>query len=329
MTSLPYDRASAKAWAREAMHGIWCAALTPFRHEDGAIDEAAFRRNLRHWFDDLLIDGVFVSGKQGEFFSMSVAERKRTFEIAVEEAHAPGRERRGVILSCSDQNLDVVIDLARHAERIGADAIVVHAPVLHFLKAQDETLAAYYRRIADEVAIAMALWSHPDSGYLMSPRLCARLAGIETVVAIKYYVPREMYAELTRIAGDTLIVSTASEEEWLDNIVELGWRLYLCSSPPYLIQTAVDRRMRQYTDLAFAGKADEARRVSESLAPVRRALKDTRPAEKPQAHQKYWQDLLGQTGGAVRFPMLPLTQAERAATRAAFEACGLRLPATA
>ena len=32
--------------------------------------------------------------------------------------------------------MDVVIELARHAEAIGADYIVVHAPVLHFLKAR-------------------------------------------------------------------------------------------------------------------------------------------------------------------------------------------------
>ena len=55
---------------------------------------------------------------------------------------------------------------------------------------------------------------------------------------------------------------------------------------------------------------------------------DTRPDEKPHAHQKYWQELLGQTGGAVRFPMLPLTAAERDRTRAAFEGCGLKLPTT-
>ena len=43
-------------------------------------------------------------------------------------------------MSCSDQNLDVVIELARHAQAIGADYIVVHAPVLHFLHRQDDTL---------------------------------------------------------------------------------------------------------------------------------------------------------------------------------------------
>jgi 4-hydroxy-tetrahydrodipicolinate synthase len=314
-----YRRQDAKAHARQNFKGIWAAALTPFA-ADLRLDEAGFQRNLRHWFEQLAIDGVFVAGKQGEFFSMSVAERKRCFEIAVDAA----RGRAGTIMSCSDQNIDVVIDLARHAEAVGADYIVVHAPILHFHKRQDDTLLAYYRHIAKQVEIGIALWSHPDSGYLMSPELCARLADIPNVVAIKYSVPREMYARLTRLAGDKLLVSTASEEEWLDNIVELGWQLYLCSSPPFLLQTAVDRRVRDYTDLALRGEIAEARRIRDSLEPVREALKHTRPAEKPHAHQKYWQQLLGQVGGHVRQPLLELTEAEKTATRAAFERCGLR-----
>jgi 4-hydroxy-tetrahydrodipicolinate synthase len=249
---------------------------------------------------------------------MSVAERKRTFEIAVDEI---GGHR--TILSCSDQNLDVVVDLAKHAQATGADYIVVHAPVLHFLHKQDETLYQYYRTISEQVEIGIALWSHPDSGYLMSPELCARVAEIPNVVAIKYSVPREMYARLTRLAGDKILVSTASEEEWFDNIVELGWQLYLCSSPPYLLQTKADRRMREYTDLAMAGEVARAKAVRDSLNPVREAFRRTRPAEKFHSHSKYWQDLLGQVGGAVRAPMLELSEAERDATRRAFEGCGL------
>ena len=151
------------------------------------------------------------------------------------------------IMSCSDQNMDVVIELARHAEAIGADYIVVHAPVLHFLSNQDDTLYDYYRHIGEQVNIGIALWSHPDSGYLLSAELCARIADLPNIVAIKYSVPREMYAKLTRMAGDKIIVSTASEEEWLDNILELDWRLYLCSNPPFLLQTKADQRMREYT----------------------------------------------------------------------------------
>ena len=315
-----YSRLDAKAYARANMKGIWAAALNPFR-PDFSLNEEGLRANIRHWVDDLGIAGLFIAGKQGEFFSMSLDERKRNFEIAVEETG----DRAGTIMSCSDQNFDTVIDLAKHAEAVGADYIVVHAPMLHFVTDPDETVYQYYKAICESVNIGIAMWSHPDSGYLMSPELCARVAALPNIVAIKYSVPRPMYTKLTEMVGDKILVSTASEEEWLDNILELGWQLYLCSSPPYLLQTANDRRMHDYTQAAFAGDAARAREISKSLDPVRKALKGTRPGGKPQAHQKYWQELLGQVGGPVRPPLLQLTEDEKAATKAAFEACGLRL----
>ncbi|MCU9839051.1 dihydrodipicolinate synthase family protein [Ruegeria sp. WL0004] len=317
---MKYAKSEAKDHAREHLRGIWAAALNPFA-EDLSFDEAGFRRNIRHWVDDLGIEGLFICGKQGEFFSMSLEERKRNLEVAVEECAG----RAGTMMSVSDQNFDTVLELARHAQDVGADYIVVHAPVLHFVHDRDALLYDYYKTISEAVDIGIAMWSHPDSGYLMSPKLCARIADPPNVVAIKYSVPREMYARLTELAGDRIQVSTASEEEWFDNIVELGWHLYLCSSPPYQLQTANDRRMHDYTQLAFADCIDEARAIRDSLDPVRQAIKSTKPGGKPQAHGKYWQELLGQTGGRVRFPMQELTEAEKSATRAAFEACGLRL----
>ncbi|MEM9550811.1 MAG: dihydrodipicolinate synthase family protein [Pseudomonadota bacterium] len=317
---MKYQKTDAKDHARAHMTGIWAAALNPFA-PDLSLDEAGLRANIRHWVDNLGIAGLFIGGKQGEFYSMSLEERKRNFEIAVDECAGAA----GTAMSCSDQNLDTVIALARHAQEIGADYIVVHAPVLHFVQDPDETLYEYYRYVCERVDIGIAMWSHPDSGYLMSPELCARIADLPNIVAIKYSVPREMYVRLTELAGDRIHVSTASEVDWLDNIVELGWRLYLCSSPPYLLQTKSDRRMNDYTRLAFAGQIDAAREVSASLQPVRDAILRTKPPGKPHAHSKFWLELLGQTGGPVRRPMLPLTQAEKDATRAAFETCGLRL----
>ena len=246
-------------------------------------------------------------------------------EIVVDEIG----KTSGVIASCSDQNMDVVIELAKHAQAIGAPYIVVHAPVLHFLPTRDETLYQYYKTISEQVDIGIAMWSHEDSGYLMSPELCARIAELPNIVAIKYSVPREMYVKLTRMVGDKIQVSTASEVEWFDNIVELNWRLYLCSSPPYLFQTKVDRRMREYTDLAFKGEVAKAKVIRDSLNPVREAFRRSRPAEKPPAHSKYWQELMGQVGGRVRPPMLELTEAEKEATRKAFETCGLKVPGAA
>jgi 4-hydroxy-tetrahydrodipicolinate synthase len=310
---MKYRKNDAKAYARQHLRGIWAATLTPFT-ATLALDEAGWRRNLRHWCRDLGIAGLFVNGKQGEFASLSIAERKRLAEMAVEEKGG------GVMVSCSDQSLDTVIELARHAQAIGADYIVVHTPLLYFGAHTDDTLFEYYRHIAEQVELGIALWNQPpDCGYLLEPEACLRIAELPNVVAIKYSVPRATYARLTRMAGGRLIVSTSNEEEWLDNIVELGWQVYLCSTPPYLLQTPGDRRMHEYTQLAFQGEVAKARAVRDSLIPVRQALRKTRPPGKAAAHQKYWQELLGQAGGPVRRPLLGLTEAEKAATRAEFE----------
>ena len=317
--TLQYSKSEAQAYAKAHFTGVWAATLTPFR-VDGSFDEAGFGANLQHWGGQLGVAGLFVSGKQGEFFSMSVPERKRSFEIAVDAVRGHAR----TVMSCSDTNLDVVIDLAGHAQKVGADWIVVHSPVLHFGADTDETIFEYYRHLSEVLDIGIAMWNHPDCGYVMSPQLCARIAELPNIVAIKYSVPRALYSELTRLVGDRIQVSTASEEEWLDNIIELGWRLYLCSTPPLLLQTAADRRIHDYTRLAFAGQHDEARRVRNSLEPAREAFKASRPPGKPQAHSKYWLELLGHVGGAVRRPLLQLTEAEKATIRDQFARSGLR-----
>lgn len=315
---MEYTKHEAKDYARDHMTGIWAAALNPFK-DDLSLDEDGLRANIRHWIDDLGIQGLFIAGKQGEFWAMSLEERMRNMTIAVEECAG----KAGTIMSISDQNLHTALDLGRHAQDTGADYVVVHAPMLSFCQDRGELLYRYYKRFCDELDIGIAMWSHPDSGYLMRPDECARIAELPNIVAIKYSVPREMYVKLTHMVGDKIHVSTSAEHEWLDNILELKWKLYLCSSPPYQLQTAKDQRMNEYTQLAFEGKADEARQVFDSLNPVRDAMKRTKPADKPTAFGKYWQELLGQTGGRVRAPMLELTEAEKEIIRNGFGESGL------
>jgi dihydrodipicolinate synthase/N-acetylneuraminate lyase len=233
---MKYAKNDAKAYARETMRGIWAAALNPF-DEDLNLNEADLRRNIRHWIETSGIQGLFIAGKQGEFWSMSLDERKRNMTIAAEE----------------------------FGDKAG------------------------------------------------------------TIMAIKYSVPREIYARLTQMIGGKILVSTSSENDWLDNTEELGWQHYLCSSPPYQLQTKTDLRMQEYTELAFAGKFDAARRVRDSLELVRAAIRNSKPGGKPTAHGKYWQELLGQVGGRVSHPKLELSETEKAATSAAFEDCGLQL----
>ena len=325
---MKYKKNEAKEYAKENMIGVWAANLTPF-DENLKLDEKAYRENLDHWIKCLKLGGLFIAGKQAEFFSMSIAERKRLMELSVQAADDAGNRdgigRCGIVTSCSDTNLDVVLDLANHSENIGADYIIVHSPVLHFGADTDETIYEYYRYISEKINIGLAMWNHPDCGYVMSPELCARIADLPNVVAIKYSTDREKYKRLTQLVAGKIHVSNPDEPEWLENMTELGWKLYLCSTPPFLLQTAVDQRMNAYTQLALDGKIKEANQVRDSLNPVREAIKKTKPKGKPQAHAKYWQELLGQHGGLVRRPLLQLTQEEKEATKAAFLNCGLRL----
>jgi 4-hydroxy-tetrahydrodipicolinate synthase len=324
---MKYKKSEAKEYAREHMVGVWAANLSPF-NDALQLDEKAYRDNLNHWINDLKLGGLFIAGKQAEFFSMSIAERKRLMDLSVEVASDAGNRNGagacGIVTSCSDTNLDVVLELAEHSKNIGADYVIVHSPVLHFGADTDETIYEYYRYLSEKIDLGLAMWNHPDCGYVMSPELCARIAELPNVVAIKYSTDRAKYARLTEMVGDKIHVSNPDEPDWLENIIELGWKLYLCSTPPFLLQSKVDQRMNEYTQLAFAGKYEEARKVRDSLNPVRDAIKHSKPKGKPQAHGKYWQELLGQHGGPVRRPLLQLTEAEREATRQAFAQCGLR-----
>lgn len=325
---MKYKKSEAKEYAREHMVGVWAASLTPF-DTSLKLDEKAYRDNLNHWINQLNLGGLFIAGKQAEFFSMSLAERKRLMELSVEVANDAGNRNGkghcGIVTSCSDTNLDVVLDLAKHSQDIGADYVIVHSPVLHFGADTDETIYEYYRYLSEKIDIGLAMWNHPDCGYVMSPELCARIADLPNVVAIKYSTDREKYKRLTEMVGHKIHVSNPDEPDWLENIIELGWKLYLCSTPPFLLQTAADQRMNEYTQLAFAGKFEEARLIRDSMDPVREAFKNSKPKGKPQAHAKFWQELLGQHGGSVRRPLLQLTDAEREATRIAFASSGLKL----
>jgi len=328
MVFMKYKKIDAKSYAKANFTGIWAANLTPF-DEALRFDEQAFRDNLRHWIVDLKLGGVFIAGKQAEFFSMSIAERKRMMALAVEVASdcgpRPQSAPAAIVTSCSDTNLDVVLDLAKYSQDIGADYVIVHSPVLHFGADTHETIFEYYKYLSEQLDIGIAMWNHPDCGYVMSPELCARIAELPNIVAIKYSTDKEKYTQLTQLAGEKIQISNPDEDEWLNNMQELGWKLYLCSTPPFLLQSKVDQRVNEYTTLALKGQFKEARAVNDSLNSVRDAFKKSKPKGKPQAHAKYWQELLGQHGGSVRRPLLQLTAEEKVMIKKAFESSGLRV----
>ena len=101
-------------------HGIFAPMCTPFI--DGELDLLRARRHAA----ELVrrgAHGILVAGSGGEFIAMSLDERKRLAERSSTSLRAPRRS----MSACHIRTTEAV-ELARHAESIGADAMLVIAP---------------------------------------------------------------------------------------------------------------------------------------------------------------------------------------------------------
>ena len=130
--------------------------------------------------------------------------------------------------------------------------------------------------------------------------------------------------------GDRILVCEPNEVSWLENMVAHGQRVFMSSAAPYLYQVPGWRPMREYTELALAGKAVQAAEVAATLEPVR-ALADTwlhgeaaRRRGSPVPYIKAWAGLLGMSGGPVRPPLSQVPASELAALAADLDGAGLR-----
>ena len=154
------------------------ALTTPF-DDEGRIDEAAFAANI----DRLLADGAtgFVAGGcTGEFWALSMAERKRLYEVAVDAVAGRGT----VIVGTGTVTPEETIALTRHAEKVGCDGVLILPP--YFVKLTDDEIFAHYAAIADKVGLPVLLYNIPGNAVnALSPALVARLADLAPVVAVK------------------------------------------------------------------------------------------------------------------------------------------------
>jgi dihydrodipicolinate synthase/N-acetylneuraminate lyase len=79
----------AREWAQRALRGIGDSLYTPFCGPDGDdIDWAAYRALVRYCAGDLGHPLLWCTSGIGEFWSLTLDERKRLLEVAIEEARA-------------------------------------------------------------------------------------------------------------------------------------------------------------------------------------------------------------------------------------------------
>jgi 4-hydroxy-tetrahydrodipicolinate synthase len=315
---------SAKALAREKVRGLWIAIPTPFSADGRSVDEDALAESIEHYIDGLQVDGIFCGGVMGEFWALSLEERKRVHELVVSQAAG----RVPVMAQVGDHTFSDMIELCEHASAHGIDFGIAMNPY-YPPSPPPESVRAWYEALAGATALPMFLFNTTYSGYTLSPELIAELADLDDVCGIKNPQGLEHLLRVQALAGDRIVVTDASERNWLELHVEHGFQALMSTPALALYQRPGDLPVVEYTRLADAGDLDGARMLSERLGPARDAFDRWMRApwlERrviPIAQLKAWLGLLGLPQGPVRPPLVPLTRDEELALARDLEAAGI------
>ena len=152
----------ARQWARNALHGIGDSLYTPFSGPDGDnIDWNAYRTLVRHCVGTLRHPMLWVTSGVAEFWSLTIAERKKLLEVAIEEAR--GIDRDVIVQSCTAAlSAKDCLELTQHAQDAGADIVYIQTPMME-LHGGDGVLN-YFKYIAERTDIALGMFNSPSSG---------------------------------------------------------------------------------------------------------------------------------------------------------------------
>ncbi|MFE5397671.1 4-hydroxy-tetrahydrodipicolinate synthase [Streptomyces sp. NPDC056568] len=155
-----------------------CAMVTPFT-EDGALDLDGARR-LAGRLVARGCDGLVLSGTTGESPTTTDAE-KTALITAVREAVG---DRAALVAGVGTADTRHTVELARAAEKAGADGLLVVAP--YYSRPPQDALEEHFREVADSCGLPLALYDIPGrTGTRIEPDTLVRLAGHPRIVAVK------------------------------------------------------------------------------------------------------------------------------------------------
>ena len=144
-------------------------AVTPLCR-DGSIDE----QGARKLYDYLIhggVDGILVLGSIGEFFALSLEQKKQLIRLAV----AYVSHRVPLIVGTADTVPENVVSLSNFALSEGADAVIVVPP--YYFSLSGDSLEAYYDALAGQIHGRFYLYNFPDrTGYQIPVDVIRRLA---------------------------------------------------------------------------------------------------------------------------------------------------------
>jgi len=168
------------------MYGVITAMVTPFG-SDGNVDESILRAYTRYLVD-AGVHCLYPCGTTGEMLKMSLEERKRVAEIVLDEAKD---SEVAVFIHVGAMTTKDTIELARHAEAIGADGIGVVTP--QFFGVNDREMEEFYVQVASSVSsdFPIYLYGIPQAASNdIKPEVVNRIVKrAKNVVGLKYSYP--------------------------------------------------------------------------------------------------------------------------------------------
>ena len=163
--------------AKTSFRGSFTALVTPFKN--GSLDQKAFR-DLVDWQIAEGTRGLVPVGTTGESPTLSHDEHQSVVEWCVEQA----RGRVPVVAGAGSNSTKEAIDLARHAEKAGANAVLVVTP--YYNKPTQEGLYQHFKAINDAIGIPIIIYNIPPRSVIdMSVETMTRLSELKNIAGVK------------------------------------------------------------------------------------------------------------------------------------------------
>ena len=151
----------------QKFQGVIAVVLTPF-NEDDKIDYSALERLIEFMLSKG-IHGLFPCGSFSLGPLMNPEERKKVLEFTVKV----NQNRVPIIAQIGAINTKTTVELARHAQSLGVDAIASIPPF--YIPTDEEAIYAHFKEIIEAIDIPAYAYNNLWTGRIISPGLLKRL----------------------------------------------------------------------------------------------------------------------------------------------------------
>ncbi|MGP7996888.1 MAG: 4-hydroxy-tetrahydrodipicolinate synthase [Streptosporangiaceae bacterium] len=294
----------------EAPFGRMLTAMITPMTSDGAVDYPGAARLATYLVDEMRNDGLVISGTTGESPTTSNEEKDRLLRAVIE---AVG-DRASVVAGVGTNDTAHTRELARQAERAGADGLLVVTP--YYNKPPQPALVAHFTTVADSTGLPVLLYDIPGrTGTPIRTESLIQLAQHPRIVAVKD-------AKGDLFAGSQVMLATDLVFYSGDDLLNLPWLSVGAAGFVSVVGHVVGDRLHDMIDAYLAGRTGEARQIQRELLPVCAGIMTrTQGAIATKAAL----NLLGLPGGTLRAPLMDATAAEVEQLRTDLVAGGVKL----